>query len=142
MKQISKKKVYFRSKTQKNEHRYWILHIRINLSTNFQLKLTIAIFGTKFAKNDSYCQPKTGKIDTIIEFCIFQLVFLSDFTLHKQFWIFGPNLLKKDIYGQKLKKWASSLNSAYLNCLGTTFQLKPTIFIFLTRFTQKGFFLV
>ena len=109
------KKVYFRTKTQKNEHHYWILHIRISLSTNFQLKLTIAIFWTKFAKKGSYFQSKTDKIDTTIEFCIFELVFVSNFTLNKQFWIFGPNLPKKDIYGQKQKKWTSSLNSTYSN---------------------------
>ena len=32
----------YQSKTEKSEHHYWILHIRINLSTNFQLELTIA----------------------------------------------------------------------------------------------------
>ena len=113
LEQISKK-MYFLPKTQ-NEHHYWILHIRISLSTNFQLKLTIAIFWTKFAKKGSYFQSKTDKIDTTIEFCIFELVFVSNFTLNKQFWIFGPNLPKKDIYGQKQKKWTSSLNSAYSN---------------------------
>ena len=39
------------------------------------------------------------KMDTTIEFCIFELVFVPNFTLNKQFWIFGPNLPKKDIYG-------------------------------------------
>ena len=37
-------------KQKKKELRYWILHIRISLSNNFQLKLTIAIFWTKFAQ--------------------------------------------------------------------------------------------
>ena len=98
------KKAYFWSKTQKNKHHYWILHIRISLSTNFQLKLAVAIFWIKFAKKGSYFQSKTDKIDTTIEFCIFELVFVSNFTLNQQFWIFGPNLPKKDIYGQKKKK--------------------------------------
>ena len=93
----------------------WMLHIRISLSTNFQLKLTIAIFWTKFAKKGSYFQSKTDKIDTTIEFCIFELVFVSNFTLNKQFWIFGPNLPKKDIYGQKQKMSTSLLNFAYPN---------------------------
>ena len=44
------------------------------------------------------------KIDTTIEFRIFELVFVSNFTLNKQFWIFEPNLQKKDIYGQKQKR--------------------------------------
>ena len=112
---LIQKKVYFRSKRPKNEHHYWILHIQISLSTNFQLKLTIAIFWTTFAKRGSYFQSKTEKIDTTIEFCIFELVFVSNLTLNKQFWIFGPNFPKKDIYGQKQKKWTSSLNSAYSN---------------------------
>ena len=90
-------KKYTSSRKQKNH--YWILHIRISLSTNFQLKLTIAIFWTKFAKKGSYFQSKTDKTDTTIEFCIFELAFVSNFTLNKQFWNFGPNLSTKDIYG-------------------------------------------
>ena len=81
----------------------------------FSLNWQLQFFLTKFAKKGSYFQSKTDKIDTTIEFCIFELVFVSNFTLNKQFWIFGPNLPKKDIYGQKQKKWTSSLNSAYSN---------------------------
>ena len=92
--------------------KFWI---RISLNTNFQLKLTILIFGPNLPKKSSYFQSKTDKIDTTIEFCIFELVFVSDFTLNKQFSIFGPNLPKKDIYGQKQKKWISSLSYAYSN---------------------------
>ena len=55
--------------------------------------MTLAIFWTKFA----YFQSKTDKIDTTIEFCILELVFVSNFTLNKQFRIFGLNLPKKDI---------------------------------------------
>ena len=43
-------------------------------------------------------------MDTTIEFNIFELVFVSNSTLNKQFGIFGPNLPKKDIYGQKQKR--------------------------------------
>ena len=99
LEQISKKSILLGENT------------KISVSTNFQLKLTIATFWTRSAKKGSYFQPKTDKIDTTIEFCIFKLVFVSNFTLNKQFWIFGPNLPKKDIYGQKQKKWTSSLNS-------------------------------
>ena len=62
-----------------------ILHIKISLSTNFQLKLTIAIFWTKFAKKGSYFQSKTDTIDTTIEFCIFEFVFVSNLNLTKRF---------------------------------------------------------
>ena len=57
-----------------------ILHIKISLSTNFQLKLTIAIFWTKFAKKGSYFQSQTDNVDTTIEIYIFELVFISNFT--------------------------------------------------------------
>ena len=103
LEQISKKKYTSSRKHKKNEHHYWILHIRISVSDNFQLKLTSAIFLTTFAKKGSYFQSKTDKLDTTIEFCIFEIVF----TLNKQLWIFGPDLPKKDIYGQKQKKWTS-----------------------------------
>ena len=91
-------------------------------------------------KKGSYFQCKTDKIDTNIEFCLFELVFVSNFTLDKQFCIFGQNLLKKDIYGQKQKNWTSSLNSAYQISLGNKFLLKLKILISWTRFTQEGFF--
>ena len=70
--------------TKKNEHHYLILHIRISLSTNFQLKLTLANFWTKFVKKGRYFQSKTDKIDVTIEYCIFKLVFVSNFTLNKK----------------------------------------------------------
>ena len=74
---------------QKNEHRYWILYIRISRSTNFQLKLTNAIFWTKFDKKNGYFQSKSDKIDTTIDFCIFEKIFVSNFTTDKknfEFW--------------------------------------------------------
>ena len=99
---------------------------RISLSTNFQLKLTIAIFWTKFAEKGSYFQPKTEKIDTTIEFCIFQLVFVSNFTLNKQFWIFGPNLPKKDMAKNRKTDYHHWIPLIQIS-LGTKFQLKLTI---------------
>ena len=35
--------------------------------------------------------------------------------------------------------WIALLKSAYLNCLGSKFQLKLTILIFWTKFAHKGF---
>ena len=57
------------------------------------------------SKKGGYFECKTDKIDTTIAFCIFKFQF-------EQFWIFGPNLPKKYIYGQKQKQWTSPLNSA------------------------------
>ena len=44
--QVCPKKV-FPVKNRESEYHHWILHFRINLSTKFQLKLTILIFWTK-----------------------------------------------------------------------------------------------
>ena len=96
------------------------------------------LFGPNLPTKGSYFQSKTDKIDTTIEFCIFELVFVSNFTLNKQFWIFGPNLPKKDmVKNRKIEHhhWIPLIQIS----LGTKFQLKLTILIFLTRFTQKGF---
>ena len=124
---------------KKNEHRHWILHIRISLSTNFQLKRTSVIFWTKFTKKGNYFQSKRNKIDTTIESWIFELVFASNAALNKQFWIFWTNLPKKDIYGQNRKMKHHHWIPLIQISLGTKFQLELTILIFLTRFTQKGF---
>ena len=99
----------------KNYSNNWILHIWLSLSTSLQPKLTVAIFWINLPKKSTYLQSKTDKIDTTIEFCIFELVFVSDFTLKKQFWIFGANFPRKHIYGQKQKNWTPSWNSAYSN---------------------------
>ena len=55
---MSPRKGDFRTKTEKNEHHNWILHIWISLSNNFQLKLIIFIFWTNLLKNGSYSQSK------------------------------------------------------------------------------------
>ena len=81
MEQISKKSILLVKNTQKMNITIDInIHIQISLCTNFQLKLTT--FWTKFAKKGSYLQSKTDKIDTTIEFCIFELIFVSNFTLN------------------------------------------------------------
>ena len=126
------RKVYFQSKTEKNKHHYWILLIRISLSSNFQLKLTIAIFWTKFAKKGSYFQSKTDKIDTTIEFCIFELIFVSNFTLNN--FEFLDQICPRKIFMVKNRKsehhhWIPHIQTS----LVTKFPLK------LARFAQKGF---
>ena len=145
-------KIYFWSKTLNDEHHYLIFHILISLSTNFQFKLTIATFWTKFAKKGSYFQSKTDKIDTshwvlhirislcikfhfeqtvlnfwtkfsqerylwskaekvniIIEFRLFKLVLVPNFSLNWQFWFFWPDLPKKGFSGLKQKKWTAHI---------------------------------
>ena len=134
-------KSLFLVENTKNEHHYWILLIQISLSTNFQLKLTIVIFWTKFSLKSGYFQSKTDKIDATIEFFIFELVFVSNFTLNKQFWIFTSNFPKKDVNGQKLKiEHHHEIPPNIWISLGSKFQLKPTISTFLTRIILKEFF--
>ena len=58
-----------------------ILHIQITLDTKFQFKLTFSIFWTKFAQK-GYFQLKTGKVNTNIDLCIFELVSVSNFSLN------------------------------------------------------------
>ena len=94
--QICPKRIFL-VKIRESEHRHWILHIRINQSTAFQLKLTILIlwfpiskkkkkkkeefhlnitiffFRTKFTQK-GYLQFKQDKINTTTEFYIFELV--------------------------------------------------------------------
>ena len=60
---------------------------RVIVGTEFQLKLTILIFWTKFAQKGCFCS-KTEKVNTTIDFCIFELVYLPNFSLNWQFWFF------------------------------------------------------
>ena len=66
----------------KSEHHHCILHIRISLGTKFQVKLTILIFWTKFEQKE-YIQSKTEKVNITIEFSIFELVYVPNFTSNK-----------------------------------------------------------
>ena len=50
----------------RKSEQHWILHIQIILGTQFQLKLTILIFWTKFARK-GYFSSKTEKLN--IESC-------------------------------------------------------------------------
>ena len=95
-------KKVFLVKNGKSEHCHWILHIQISIGTKFQLKLTILIFWTKFTQK-GYLWSKTEILNIITEFCMFELVWVQNFSLDWQFWFFWPNLPKKGISGLKLK---------------------------------------
>ena len=43
------------------------------------------------------------EVNITIEFCIFELVLIPNFSLNWKFWFVEPNLPQKDIYGQKQK---------------------------------------
>ena len=71
-----------------------------------------------------------------IEFCVFELGQLPNFSLNWQFWFFGPSFSKNGILSLKRIKWTPPFNSAY-NCLGSKSQLK---LIFWARFAHQGQF--
>ena len=84
---------------------------------------------------------KKKKVNTTIEFCIFELVKKPNFILNWQFWFFGPNLPKKGIYNLKQKKLKPPLNSAYSN--QSRYQisaLTDNVDQTLTKLAQKGYF--
>ena len=90
----------FPIKNRKNGHHHWILHARIRVSTKFQHKVSILIFWTNFAQK-GYFHSKIKKENSVIEFCIFELVSIPNFSIKWVFWFFGPNLSKKGISTQK-----------------------------------------
>ena len=89
---------------QINRHHRWILHIRISLCIEFNFEQTILNFWTKFAQ-ERYLWSKTEKLNIIIEFRLFKLVLVPNFSLNWQFWFFWPDLPKKGFSGLKQKKW-------------------------------------
>ena len=111
------KKGYFWSKTRKANSIFfhWIFFIGIRLATKISLKLTILIFWTKFSTQKGISDGKWEKMNTAFEFCKFELIYVSSFTLNWQYWQFRLKLPKKGISGRKRKKWTSSLHSAYSN---------------------------
>ena len=64
---------------------FWIkfLKIRISLGIKFHLKLTILIFWTKLAQK-VYFRSKTKNVKSIIEFCIFKLLYVCNFDILDQ----------------------------------------------------------
>ena len=128
-------------KNRKSEHHHWIPHIQISLGTKFQLKLTILIFWPDLPKK-GFSGLKQKKWTPHILYIILhiQISLVRNFSSNWQFWFFGPNLPKKVF---PVKNWKSEHHHSIPHIqisLGTKFQLKLTILIFLTRFAQKGFF--
>ena len=80
------------------------------------------------------------KVNITIEFYIFEVVQVTNFSLNWQFWFFEQYLPKGEF-------WWETKASAYHHwilhiwiSLGTKFQLKLPILSFWTRFAQKGYF--
>ena len=126
------------------KHKKWTSLSNSSYSnTNFQLKLTIGILWTRFVKKASYYfRSKTDKINTTTECCIFELVFISNFTLNKQFWFFDQ-IYPRQVFMFKNRKsehyhWIPLIQIS----LGTKLKLKLTILIFFDQICPKKVFLV
>ena len=63
----------FPVKKGKSKHHHWFLRIQIDLMTKFQLKLTISIFWTKFAKKGISGLKQKQKMKITIKFYILKL---------------------------------------------------------------------
>ena len=57
---------------------------------------------TKFSQ--VYFRSKTKEVNTTIEFCIFELVSVPNFSLNWQLWAFGSNFPKMGISDLKQEK--------------------------------------
>ena len=62
--------------------------------------MTNLIFWNKFTQKVCF-RSKTENINTNIEFCIFELILKTNFSLNWQVWFFGPSLSKKVISNLK-----------------------------------------
>ena len=90
-----------------------------------------------------YFWSKIGKLNMTIEFFIFKLFLEPNFSLNWQFLFFGPNLPEEGYSWLKIEKVNITINILFIQIsLVTKFQLKLTISMFLSKFTQKGLFLV
>ena len=89
-------------------------------------------------KRGSCFQCKIDKIDTTIEFCIFEVVLYQISIWVNNFECLDQICPRKMVKNRKIKHhhWILHIQIS----LGTKFQWKLTILIFLTRFTQKRFF--
>ena len=86
------------------------------------------------------CNYKISRYWEKEPFRIFELVSIPNISLNIQFWFFGLSLPKRGNSSQKRKsehhQWILHIRIS----IGTKFKLKLIIWIFLTKFVQKGNF--
>ena len=88
---------------------------------------------------------QTEKVNITIEFCVFELVYVPNFSSNWQICFFGPNLPKKGISGQKRKKWNHHTEFCKFELFYVpNFSLSDSFVFcfcfFLTKFGPKGYF--
>ena len=137
------------------------MHIRISLSIIFHSEQIVLNFWTKFAQK-RYLLSKAEKVNAIIEFWLFTLVLVPNFSLNWQFWFFWPDLPKKSFSGLQQKKWTPHIFYIILHIqislvqnfrsnwqfqfyifelvLSTKFKFKLIILSSWTKFTPKRYF--
>ena len=106
------KKVYFRSKSGKNEHHNWIRRIQISLT--FSLNWQTRFFGPSLSTKDSYFQSKTDRLDRHHHWILHIQISLGQisFSLNWQFW---PDFSKKGFSGLKQKNWTPHIFNIILH---------------------------
>ena len=89
----------------------------------------------------SYFQSKKDEIKTTIEFCLFKLVFVSNFILKKNNFQFLDQICPRMIFMVKNKNIEHNHCIAPIQgSLGTKFQLKLTVLIFFEQIYPKRIF--
>ena len=125
-------------KTRENRHHHWILHIRINLSTKFQLKLKFLVFSTKFAKKGHLRSSKIKHHHWILHI---RISLGTKFQIKLKILIFWTKLVQKlCIYGQHRKMWRPPLHYAYSYTLSTEFHSTQIILNFGIKYGKSGYF--
>ena len=105
--------MHFRSKTEKNEYQYWILHIHISLS-KFHLKLTILIFWLNLHKK--VLAIKNRKSEHPHEFLHIWISLGKIFQLNLIICVFGPNSHQKWYFQSKTEQAVQGLQ-AFVFCV-------------------------
>ena len=116
----------------------WILHIRISLSTKFQLNLIIFIF---LICPKRLFPIKHGKGEHLHRILHIQISLSTKFKFKLTILIFWTKFAKKGYFQSKMEKVNIAIESCMFKLvLGNKFYLKLTILIFSTKFTQKEYF--
>ena len=116
------------------------MHFWISLCIEFHFEQTIFNFWTKFVQERYLCS-KTEKVNIIIEFRIFKLALLPNFSLTDRFDFFDQIYPKRVFFWSKTEKMNTTYfphNSAYSNWSSAKFQLKLIILIFWTNLPKKS----
>ena len=122
------------------KHHHWILLIWIRVGAKLQLKWTILIFGPNLPKKgiSSWIQLKAGKVNTIIEFCMFEVVKVTNFSWKWQFWFVGSSLPKKWYFWSKTVKLQFCVRPRSLHTLKFSARRPTDITLLLVTETKKG----